>query len=36
LIRVNTTKAPASSARLTSVFTPLRRSVSPRTVVLVV
>jgi len=35
LTRVNTTKAPASSARLTSVFTPLRRSVSPRTVVLV-
>ena len=36
LMRVNTTNAPASSARLHSVFTPLRRSVAPRTSVLVV
>ena len=31
LMRVNTTNAPASSARLQSVFTPLSRSVAPRT-----
>ena len=35
LTRVNTTKAIASSARLTKVFTPLRDTLAPRTVALV-